>query len=55
VYEWFETEASAAPFEPSVQKFIAWQLREMYKQALATAAAATATSTATATGVSTAA
>jgi hypothetical protein len=28
VAEWFEKEAAAAPFEPSVQRYIAWELRQ---------------------------
>ena len=29
VTEWFEQQASQAPFEPSVQKYLAWQLRQL--------------------------
>jgi hypothetical protein len=28
VYEWYEQQAAAAPFEPSVQRYIAWELRQ---------------------------
>lgn len=32
VAEWYEQQAAAAPFEPSVQRYVAWQLREWMKQ-----------------------
>lgn len=31
VLDWFEQAASQAPFEPSVQKYIAWELRQFAK------------------------
>jgi len=35
VVEWYEKEAAAAPFEPSVQKFVAWELRTWMKGEIA--------------------
>jgi len=32
VYDWYEQQAAAAPFEPSVQRYLAWQLREEWKK-----------------------
>ena len=31
-YEWFEQQAAAAPFEPTLAKYLAWQLRELEKE-----------------------
>lgn len=31
VLDWYEQEAAGAPFEPSVQKYVAWELRELAK------------------------
>lgn len=31
VLDWYEQEAAEAPFEPSVQKYVAWELRELAK------------------------
>jgi hypothetical protein len=32
VAEWYEKQAAAAPFEPSVARFMAWQLREQMRE-----------------------
>lgn len=39
VAEWYEQQAAAAPFEPSVQRYISWELRELAKQRKAEAEA----------------
>ncbi len=53
-YEWFEKQAAAAPYEPTLASYLVWQLRELEKQQRAAAAeakqpSATAAATAAAT------
>jgi len=38
VVEWYEQQASQAPYEPSVQKYVAWQLRQLRQQMTASQA-----------------
>jgi hypothetical protein len=42
IVEWYEHQAATAPFEPSVQRFISWELRQLAnnRQAAAELAAA---------------